>query len=120
MNYEVRMKRLWLVWLSMGLIMAFSAPAFAVDLKVSGSFYAAGVYLDKISLKKTNEQSTAFYYQKLRLKTEFIVAPGLSVVATANIMERAWGTTRSIPGTTLDKVGIYTTSAATRAENENI
>lgn len=117
------MKRLWLVWLSLELIMAFSTPALAVDLKASGSFYAAGMYLDKTTLKKEGSgsgQSTAFYYQRLRLKTEFIVAPGLSLVTTANIMERAWGATRSTPGTTLDTVGIYTTSAATRAENENI
>jgi len=117
------MKRLWLVWLSMGLIMAFSAPAFAVDLKASGSFHAAGVYLDKTNLKKEGSgsgQSTAFYYQRLRLKTEFIAAPGLSLVTSADIMERAWGANRSTPSTTVDTVGIYTTSAATRAENENI
>ena len=30
------MKRFWLIMLSMGLIMAFSATAFAVDVKVSG------------------------------------------------------------------------------------
>jgi hypothetical protein len=117
------MKRFWSVLLSLGLVVAFSTSAFAVDVRLSGSFYAAGMYLDKTTLKKetsTNGQSTSFYYQRLRLTTEFIVAPGLSVVTTANIMERVWGATRSTPGTTLDTVGIYTTSAATRSENENI
>ena len=117
------MKRLWLVGLTMALVMAFGTSSWAVDLKVSGSFHAAGIYLDKINLKKEglhSGQSTAFYYQRLRLKTEFLVTPGLSLVTSADIMERAWGANRSAPSTTLDKVGIYTTSAATRAENENI
>ena len=119
------MKRFWLILLSLGLIMAFSASAFAVDVKFSGSFDAAGVYLDKTNLTKGADVSTAFYYQRLRLKTEFIVAPGLSIITRANIMERAWGAARSTPGT----AGAYnasgllpgaTESAGTLAENENI
>jgi len=46
------MKRFWLILLSLGLIMAFSASAFAVDVKVSGDFYIAGLYLDKTSFSK--------------------------------------------------------------------
>lgn len=112
------MKRFWLVLLSLGLIMAFSASAFAVDVKFSGTYYAAGAYVDKISVYKnsTNDkQSSAFYFQKLQLTTEFVASPGLSLVTRANIMERVWGNTRSATGTALD-----TASAATRAENENI
>ena len=41
------MKRFWLVLLSLGLVMAFSVSAFAVDVKVSGEYYVAGLYLDK-------------------------------------------------------------------------
>lgn len=41
------MKKLWLVLLSLGLIMAFSVSAFAVDVKVSAEYYAAGLYLNK-------------------------------------------------------------------------
>jgi hypothetical protein len=33
--------------LSLGLVLAFSASALAVDVKFNGSFYAAGIYLDK-------------------------------------------------------------------------
>ncbi len=51
-NKEEKMKRFWLVLLSLGLVMAFSASAFAVDVKFSGSFYAAGMYLDKTNLQK--------------------------------------------------------------------
>jgi hypothetical protein len=118
-----KVKIFWLVLLSLGLVMAFSSSAFALDVKFSGSFYAAGMYLDKTTLQKdsaTSGLSTSFYFQRLRLTTEFIATPGLSVVTTANIMQRAWGANRSTPDTTIDTVGIYTTSAATRAENENI
>lgn len=116
------MKVFVLVLLSLALVMNFSVSAFAVDVKFSGFYYVGGMYVDKTTLKKdsaTSGPSTAFYFQRLQLTTEFIAAPGLSVVTTANIMERAWGATRATPGTTLDTVGIYTTSAATRAENEN-
>jgi hypothetical protein len=113
------MKRFWLVMLSLGLVLAFSAQAFAVDVKFSGSFYAAGVYLDKTSLRDTNDGSnnisTAFYYQRLRVGTEFIVSPGLKLVTRFDAMERIWGSARSAPGTTADSQ-----SAGTRAENENI
>ena len=43
------MKRFWLVLLSLGLIMAFSASAFAVDVNVSGEYYVGGLYLNKVS-----------------------------------------------------------------------
>jgi hypothetical protein len=49
------MKRFWLVLLSLGLIMAFSASAFAVDVRVSGEFYVAGLYLNKTGI---NDQSS--------------------------------------------------------------
>jgi hypothetical protein len=112
------MRRFWLVLLSLGLIAAFSTQAMAVDVKFSGEYYAAGMYLDKTTFKEntaTDGPSTAFYFQRLRLTTEFVVAPGLTLTTRADIMERAWGAARSNPGTALD-----TLSAGTRAENENI
>ena len=110
------MKRFWLVLLSLGLIVAFSTSAMAVDVKFSGSFYAAGMYLNKVSLSEATEsQSTAFYFQRLRLKTEFVVSPGLSLITRADIMERAWGAARTAPGIVSDSL-----SAGTTAENENI
>jgi len=56
------MKRFWLVLLSLGLIMAFSASAFAVDVKFSGEYYVAGMYVNRVNLNDTgtNGQSTAF------------------------------------------------------------
>ena len=111
------MKRFWLVLLSLGLIVAFSTSAMAVDVKFSGSFYAAGLYQDKTSLQKdaTTNMSTAFYYQRLRVKTEFVVSPGLSLVTRFDAMERIWGGARSSPNNSGDMF-----SSGTRAENENI
>ena len=125
------MKRFWLVLLSLGLIVAFSTSAMAVDVKFNGEYYAAGMYLDKTSLKKDAGPSTAFYFQRLRLGTDFVVSPGLKLVTRADIMERAWGANRSSStvGITTTPPGAVTSvvsappdvmSAGTRAENENI
>ncbi|MEN6509445.1 MAG: hypothetical protein ABFD63_11805 [Smithella sp.] len=109
------MKRIWLFLMSLGLIAAFSTPAVAVDLKFSGEYYAAGMYLDKTSFHKDHGPSTAFYYQRLRVKTDFIVAPGLTLITRFDAMERAWGAARTATGT-----GLAADSAGTVAENENI
>jgi hypothetical protein len=112
------MKRLWIVLLSLGLITAFSTAALAVDLNFSGEFYVAGMYLDRTTLKKdtaTDGPSTAFYFQRLRVRTDFVVSPGLTLVTRFDAMERAWGANRSTPNTTLAADSYETT-----AENENI
>ncbi len=140
------MKRLWLMLLTLGLIVFLSMSAMAVDVKFSGEFYAAGLYLDKTTLVKDNvtgtglgsfvhyspavpsiatwatppvvyrqNMSTAFYYQRLRLNTTFVVHPGLFLTTRCDIMERAWGAARTASGTALDML-----SAGTTAENENI
>jgi len=134
------MKRFWLILLSLGLITAFSTSAMGVDVKFSGEYFAAGMYLDKLSLVKSstsspaesNGLSTAFYYQRLRLKTDIIVAKGLIFTTRADIMDRQWGATRSAATSatysTATGTGVVTTvsastvydSAGTRAENENI
>jgi len=135
------MKRFWLILLSLGLIVAFSTSAMAVDVKFSGEYYAAGMYLDRTTLHDGYQlplpvgegytdlgrgPSTAFYFQRLRLSTQFIVSPGLMLTTRADIMERAWGANRSNayiatsstnPAPATD-TGDY--SAGTRAENENI
>ncbi len=108
------MKRFLLVMLALGLITAFSTTAFAADVKVSGQYYAAGMYVDKTSLKKDSGNSTAFYFQRLRVRTDFIVSPGLTLVTRFDAMERAWGAARSTSGST------DVDSAGTIAENENI
>jgi len=121
------MKRFALILLALGLVAAFSTTVFALDVKFSGEYYAAGMYLDKTSLNKdsylkgtppaivASNVSTAFYYQRLRVKTDFIVSPGLKLITRFDAMERIWGANRSPVGTTL-----AADSAGTRAENENI
>ena len=94
------MKRFWLVLLSLGLVLAFSASAMAVDVKFSGDFTIGGMYVDKVRLVKNHASlddgpSTGFFYQRLRLRTDFVVAPGLSFVTRADIMSRVWGGKRS-------------------------
>ena len=114
------MKRFFLALLSLGLVTALSSPALALDVKFSGSFYAAGMYLDKTSLAKGtagDNISTAFYYQRLRLQTDFVVSPGLSIITRFDALERIWGALRSAPSTIPDSVS---PSAGSRAENENI
>ena len=109
------MKRIWLLLMSLGLIASFSTQAMAVDLKFSGEFYAAGMYLDKTDLRKDYGPGTVFYYQRLRVKTDFIVAPGLTLITRFDAMERAWGAARTATGTAL-----AADSSGTIAENENI
>jgi len=114
------MKRFWLVLLSLGLVMAFSASAFAADVKFTGSYYVTGMYLDDTTLQKDStgavgRPSTAFYYQRLRVNMEFIATPALKLVTRFDAMERIWGGARSAAGTTAD-----IDSYGTRAENENI
>jgi len=114
------MKKLWLFLLSLGLIMAFSASAFAVDVKVTGEYYAAGLYLSELDVQDdpaaTGDFSTAFFYQRLRVGTDFIVSPGLKLVTRFDAMERIWGGDRSI----VNNGTLAPDSAGTREENENI
>lgn len=124
------MKRLWVTLLALGLIAAFSTTGFAVDVKVSGEFYAAGMYLDKTDLRKDAGTSTAFYFQRLRVRTDFIVSPGLTLTTRFDALDRAWGATRSAATTstyntatstvTTSSAAAAADSAGTRAENENI
>ena len=112
------MKRFWLVLVSLGMVTIFSVPAFAIDVKFSGSFYAAGMYQDKTTFMKdtaSDGPSTSFYYQRLRVQTDFIVSPGLSLITRFDALERVWGGSRAAPSTAPDS-----RSAGTTAENENI
>lgn len=103
--------------LTLTMLAAMSAQAFAVDVKTSGEFYAAGLYLNKTNLSgdAASNPSTAFFYQRLRVGTDFIVSPGLKLVTRFDAMERIWGGARSNTSTSLAK-----DSYATAAENENI
>lgn len=110
------MKRFWLVLLSLGLIMAFSVSAYAVDVKFSGQMYAAGMHVNRTNLDDAGDgTTTSFYFQRLRMFADFIVAPGVSLKTRFDIMERVWGATRTASSTSLQSRSMGTT-----AENENI
>jgi hypothetical protein len=104
----------------LGLSLIFSTAAGAADLKVGGELIAGGLYLDKTTVKKdtaTDGPSTAFYFQRLRVKADFIVAKGLSLTTRFDVMERVWGASRAdVPLVT----ALDTMSAGSRSENENI
>ncbi|PKN17293.1 MAG: hypothetical protein CVU71_17335 [Deltaproteobacteria bacterium HGW-Deltaproteobacteria-6] len=108
------MKRFLVVLSALGLIAVFSTTVFAADIKISGEFYAAGMYANGTSLQKATGPSTAFYYQRLRVQTGFVVSPGLTLITRFDAMERAWGAARTAAGTAL-----ALDSAGTVAEKEN-
>jgi len=85
------MKKLWIVLLSLALVAAFCMPAAAVDVKFSGSYYVAGDYYNDIGANDSYDRSTAFFRQRLRVKTEFIVSPGLSLITRFDALEKIWG-----------------------------
>ncbi len=119
------MKKIWLVLLSLGLIMVFGASAFAVDVNVSGSYYVGGLYLNKVAVADNGsspDPSTAFFYQRLRVETDFIVSPGLKLITRFDALERVWGGARSAPtsGSLTPVSSLAVDSAGTVAENENI
>lgn len=114
------MKKIWLVLLCLGLLTVMTTSALAVDVKFSGEMYVAGAYLDKVGLTQNPGSAdkgfnTAFFYQRLRVQTDFIVSPGLSIVTRVDALERVWGGARSIPG-----IALAVDSYGTQAENENI
>ncbi|MBN1365217.1 MAG: hypothetical protein JW976_10475 [Syntrophaceae bacterium] len=88
------MKRFWLILLSMGMVTVLSVSAYAADVKFSGQYYVAGMYLNHVDIRENSSaaftRSTAFFYQRLRLGTDFIVSPCLKLVTRMDIMERVW------------------------------
>ncbi|HLZ19412.1 MAG TPA: hypothetical protein VKO67_07350, partial [Smithellaceae bacterium] len=127
------MKKFGLFFLLFGLTLVFSTAAGAVDVKISGEYYAAGMYLDRTTLKKdvaSEGPSTAFFFQRLRVLTDFNISPGLKLITRFDALERSWGATRSAATSSSynSATGVITTSSAsydtassgTRAENENI
>ena len=93
------MRKFWIVLLSLTLIVAFTMPVFAADVKFSGSYYVQGVYDNNRSLRDAkdlpgtgaNGGSTAFIAQRLRVQTEFKVAEGLVLVTRFDALEKKWG-----------------------------
>ncbi|MGB4548625.1 MAG: hypothetical protein WBI10_06900, partial [Syntrophales bacterium] len=95
------MKKVLYIFIVLCFMAAFSAPASAVDIKVSGQYYAQGVYEDNHSLRDEagrnlltgtgRASSTAFVGQRLRLQPEFKIAEGLTLTTRFDALEKKWG-----------------------------
>jgi hypothetical protein len=92
LNRRKKMRKFWLVLLTMGLIVAFAMPAAALDVKFGGSYYVQGIYDHNRTLTGgPGDGSTAFVAQRLRMQTEFKIAEGLSLVTRFDALEKKWG-----------------------------
>ncbi|MDD5711562.1 MAG: hypothetical protein PHY31_02260 [Smithellaceae bacterium] len=86
------MKRFCTALLSLGLLLVFGTAAHAIDVKFSGNYFVAGIYESNHSLTEPRTlPSTAFYYQRLRLQTEFKVSDKLSLTTRIDALDRTWG-----------------------------
>ena len=119
------MKKLLVVLLSLGLIVAFSTAASAVDVKFSGGYYVVGVYDNNPELRKEGGYSRAAFFQRARVQTQFVVAEGLSLTTRFDALEKQWGQSdsRSMVAADMDKTNsrpystIPTTSSTTGLTN---
>jgi len=88
------MKKLLVVLLSLGLIVAFGATASAADVKFTGMYYVLGAYENNNTVQADNlGPSAAYFRQQFRMKTEFVVAQGLSLTTQFDALEKNWGNT---------------------------
>lgn len=88
------MKKLLVVLLSLGLIVAFSATASAVDVKFGGQYYLSGVYWANSDAVKTGDAtSRAFFYNRTRIQPVFQIAEGLTFTTRFDALEKQWGQT---------------------------
>jgi len=91
------MKKLLVVLLSLGLIVAFSTAASAADVKFSGGYYLVGAYESNPLLTPDEagytHYSQAFFYTRTRLQPVFQIAEGLTFTVRMDALEKQWGNT---------------------------
>ena len=102
------MRKILLALFVFGLVLTLGAPASAVDLKVSGSYYATGMFITDPSLRSEDDRfaggayhsvpadrkvasSASFVGQRLRLQPEFKIAEGLTLTTRFDALEKKWG-----------------------------
>ena len=95
------MKKLLVVLLSLGLIVAFGATASAADVKFGGSYYLVGVYENNPLLTPDetagySHYSKAFFYQRFRLQPVLQIAEGLTFTFRLDALEKVWGSTNQV------------------------
>ena len=95
------MRKILLALFVLGIVVALSAPASAVDIKVSGQYYAVGAFESNPSLAPESYRNTlsgtgrassaAWVGQRLRLQPEFKIAEGLTLTTRFDALEKKWG-----------------------------
>ena len=114
------MKKLLVVLLSLGLLVAFSMTASAADVKFSGQYYVVGTYENNRALQNTdNAYSRAAFWTRTRIQTVFQVAEGLSFTTRFDAFEKQWGAVNRSSTTVEDKSNSGKVNAGTTLQ-ENI
>ena len=108
------MRKFWMVLLALGLVAAFSMPAFAaVDGKFSGSLRVRGWYdYNVMGIEKdTVAGATArqFYDNRLRMEPVFKIAEGLTLTTRFDALEKKWGQTLTTNNESLSFERAYVT-----------
>jgi len=93
------MKKLLVVLLSLGLLVAFGATASAADVKFGGSYYLVGLYQNNPQLTPDDvndgrsHYSYGLFYTRTRLQPVFTIAEGLTFTVRLDALEKQWGQT---------------------------
>jgi hypothetical protein len=114
---EEKMKKFWMVLLSVALITAFAMPVFATDVKFSGSYVIQGYYENNRALLKDGGMSLMNTWQRLRMQTDFKVQEGLSLTVGFDAMDKIWGASRSSNYAPATLSNIYQLTPSGEAEN---
>jgi len=109
------MRKFWVVLLSIGLIVAFSMPVCAADVKFSGSYEAQGYYENNRALSDPEDGDFHNVWQRLRVQTVFQIQEGLSLTTRFDAMEKIWGA-----GAQARSAGNAIDSGQPSQENDNI
>ena len=98
------MKKLLVVLLALGLIVAFGMTASAADVKFAGQYYVNGIYESNRTLQDTDHTySRAFFFTRTRVQTVFQVHEGLSFTTRFDAFEKQWGGVNRSSSNTEDK-----------------
>ncbi len=85
------MKRFLIGLLAVGLIVALSMPALAVDVKITGMSEVAGYWESNRAMAGSDEKAMKYWTTFTRIEPVFKVAEGLSLVTRFEGMERVAG-----------------------------
>ncbi|MBN2254907.1 MAG: hypothetical protein JW736_04320 [Deltaproteobacteria bacterium] len=90
------MRKLFVALLAVGLVFAFTAPAFATDASFSGYYRLRGFWFNNEacaddSMHEDLSRNRAYYDNRLRVQMVLNVAEGLSVTGRFHAMDRVWG-----------------------------